>query len=147
VRDTLTRFGYEVETASDGLEAWNTLKDAEIPIVITDLEMPIEDGLTLCRRIRAAGFAHYTYVVLLTQHSARENLLAGLSSGADDFVGKPLDPEQLRVRLIVAQRIVTLERELRQLNKKLTALNQGLEMLSRVDPLTGAGIELRSKSR
>ena len=139
VRDTLTRFGYEVETASDGLEAWNLLKDAEIPIVITDLEMPVEDGLTLCRRIRSAAFDHYTYVILLTQYSARKNLLAGLSSGADDFVGKPLDPEQLRVRLIVAQRIVTLEQELRQLNKKLTALNQGLEMLNRVDPLTGAG--------
>lgn len=139
VRDTLTRFGYEVETASNGLEAWKILQSGEIPIVITDLEMPVEDGFTLCRRIRAAAFEHYTYVVLLTQHSARKNLLEGLSSGADDFVGKPLDPEQLRVRLIVAQRIVTLEQELRQLNKKLTALNQGLEVLSRVDPLTGAG--------
>ena len=136
---TLTRLGYEVETASDGLAAWNKLKDTEIPIVITDLEMPVEDGLTLCRRIRSAGFDHYTYVVLLTQHAARENLLEGLSAGADDFVGKPLDPEQLRVRLIVAQRIVTLEQELRQLNKRLTTLNQGLEVLSRVDPLTGAG--------
>lgn len=139
VRDTLTHFGYEVETASNGLEAWNILKDADIPVVITDLEMPVEDGLTLCKRIRAAAFDHYTYVILLTQHSARKNLLAGLSAGADDFVGKPLDPEQLRVRLIVAQRIVTLEQELRQLNNKLTALNQGLEVLSRVDPLTGAG--------
>lgn len=139
VRDTLTRFGYEVETASNGLEAWKILQSGEIPIVITDLEMPVEDGLTLCRRIRAAAFEHYTYVVLLTQHSARKNLLEGLSSGADDFVGKPLDSEQLRVRLIVAQRIVTLEQELRQLNGRLTAVNQGLEMLSRVDPLTGAG--------
>ncbi|MDA0203892.1 MAG: diguanylate cyclase [Acidobacteria bacterium] len=139
VRDTLRRFGYEVETASDGLAAWNKLKDAEIPIVVTDLDMPVEDGLTLCRRIRAAAFSHYTYVVLLTQHSARKNLLEGMSAGADDFVSKPLDPEQLRVRLIVAQRIVTLERELRELNKKLTTLNQGLEVLSRVDPLTGAG--------
>ena len=139
VRATLTRFGYEVETATDGLAAWNKLKDAEIPIVVTDLDMPVENGLTLCRRIRAAAFSHYTYVVLLTQHSARKNLLEGMSAGADDFVGKPLDPEQLRVRLIVAQRIVTLERELRELNKKLTAVNQGLEVLSRVDPLTGAG--------
>ena len=139
VHKTLTNFGYEVETASDGLAAWNKLKDDEIPIVITDLDMPVEDGLTLCRRIRAAAFGHYTYVVLLTQHAARKNLLEALSAGADDFVGKPLDPEQLRVRLIVAQRIVTLEQELRQLNTRLTVHNQGLEVLSRVDPVTGAG--------
>jgi diguanylate cyclase (GGDEF)-like protein len=139
VRNTLTRFGYDVETASDGLVAWNKLKDADIPIVITDLEMPVEDGLTLCKRIRAGALGHYTYVVLLTQHSDRKNLLEALSAGADDLVGKPLDPEQLRVRLIVAQRIVALEQELRELNGKLTALNQGLEVLSRVDALTGAG--------
>lgn len=139
VRNALTRFGYDVETASDGLAAWNKLKDADIPIVITDLEMPVEDGLTLCKRIRAGALGHYTYVVLLTQHSDRKNLLEALSAGADDFVGKPLDPDQLRARLMVAQRIVTLEQEMRDLNEKLTALNQGLEVLSRVDALTGAG--------
>lgn len=139
VRQALTRFGYEVETASNGKEAWSILGDSETPIVVTDLEMPVEDGLALCKRIRSAEFNHYTYIVLLTHHKERENLLTALSAGADDFVGKPLDAEQLRARLLVAQRIVTLERELRELNSQLVKRNAGLEVLSRVDPLTGAG--------
>lgn len=139
VSNALTRFGYEVETAADGLSAWNKLLAAEIPVVVTDLEMPVEDGLSLCRRIRSAAFSHYTYIVLLTHRSGRKNLLDALAAGADDFVGKPLDPDQLRARLIVAQRIVTLERELRQLNRQLMERNQGLKTLSRVDALTGAG--------
>lgn len=139
VSSALGRLGYEVETAADGLAAWNKLLEVEIPVVVTDLEMPVEDGLTLCRRIRLAAFSHYTYIVLLTHRSDRKNLLEALSAGADDFVGKPLDLDQIRARLIVAQRIVTLEQELRQLNSKLMEHNQGLKTLSRVDPLTGAG--------
>jgi diguanylate cyclase (GGDEF)-like protein len=139
VSNALKRFGYDVETAADGLAAWNKLLNEDIPVVITDLEMPCEDGLTLCRRIRSGSFSHYTYIVLLTHLSGRKNLLEALAAGADDFVGKPLDPDQLRARLIVAQRIVTLERELRQLNSQLMEHNQGLKTLSRVDLLTGAG--------
>jgi diguanylate cyclase (GGDEF)-like protein len=139
VSNALTRFGYEVETAADGLSAWNKLLGTETPVVVTDLEMPVEDGLSLCRRIRSAAFFHYTYIVLLTHRSDRKNLLEALAAGADDFVGKPLDPDQLRARLIVAQRIVTLEQELRQLNRQLMERNQGLKTLSRVDALTGAG--------
>jgi diguanylate cyclase (GGDEF)-like protein len=139
VSNALTRFGYEVETATDGLSAWNKLREIEIPVVVADLEMPGEDGLSLCRRIRSAAFSHYTYIVLLTHHSERDNLLEALSAGVDDFIGKPLDPDQIRARLVVAQRIVTLERELRQLNSQLMERNQGLKALNRVDPLTGAG--------
>src|SRR5690606_23196612 len=130
--------GYDVTTAADGLAAWHKLLEAEIPVVVTDLEMPVEDGLSLCRRIRSADFSHYTYIVLLTHRSDRKNLLEALAAGADDFVGKPLDHDQIRARLIVAQRIVTLEQELRQLNSQLMEYNQGLRTLSRVDPLTGA---------
>lgn len=139
VSNALTRFGYEVETAADGLSAWNKLLGAEVPVVVTDLEMPVEDGLSLCRRIRSASFSHYTYIVLLTHRSDRENLIEALAAGADDFVGKPLDADQLRARLIVAQRIVTLEQELRQVNRQLEERNQGLKTQSRVDALTGAG--------
>ena len=139
VSHALTRFGYEVQTATNGLEAWNQLEAEEIPIVVADLEMPVEDGLALCKRIRAAEFRHYTYVVLLTHHEERETLMTAWSSGVDDFVNKPLDAAQLRVRLIVAHRIVTLERELRERNNQLAQANAGLEVLSRVDALTGAG--------
>ena len=123
VSNALTRFGYEVETAADGLSAWNKLLDAEIPVVVTDLEMPVVDGLSLCRRIRSAAFSHYTYIVLLTHRSDRKNLWEALAAGADDFVGKPLDPDQIRARLIGAQCIVTLEQELRQLNSQLGECN------------------------
>jgi two-component system cell cycle response regulator len=139
VRHALTRFGYDVETATNGAEAWNLLQAEDIPIVVTDLEMPVEDGVALCKRIRATDLGHYTYVILLTDHSERETLRTAWSSGVDDFVSKPLDAERLRVRLIVAQRIVALERELRERNSQLVRANAGLEVRSRVDALTGAG--------
>lgn len=139
VERALAQFGYEVDTASNGAEAWRLLGTEEIPIVVTDLDMPVEDGLRLCQRIRSAEFCHYTYVVLLTHHSERDTLMSAWSAGVDDFVSKPLDAEQLRVRLLVGQRIVTLERELRERNNQLVRTNAGLEVLSRVDALTGAG--------
>jgi DNA-binding response OmpR family regulator len=75
----------------------------------------------LCRRVRARGPVAYTYVILLTAHEGSEEYRKGMEAGADDFLGKPLDPEELQARLRVAERILALEREVERLSERLKA--------------------------
>ncbi len=132
-------FGYQTTVTGDGKQAWEALQNDPAPIVVTDWSMPVMDGLELCRRIRANGSDRYTYVIFLTGRHEREHVLSVLSCGADDFIAKPLDTEELRVRLLVGQRIVTLERELREANVRLLEENEDLAKRSRVDALMGIG--------
>ena len=139
VAKAVESFGYEAIVARNGKEAWDTLQTNPVPIVLTAWAMPIVDGLELCQRIRSAAFSHYTYVIVLTGLVEREHVPSVLSYGADDFIAKPLDNEELRVRLLVGQRIVTLDRELRKTNVRLQEENADLAMRSRVDAVTGIG--------
>jgi phosphoserine phosphatase RsbU/P len=107
--------GYEVSTAEHGREAWDALRVARIPVVISDWYMPELDGPELCRRIRARPDEPYVYFILVTARGGKEQYLAGMEAGADDFITKPVDPDELRARLTVAQRIMGLRRELQQL--------------------------------
>jgi DNA-binding response OmpR family regulator len=107
--------GYEVRTADHGREAWDALRVARIPVVISDWYMPELDGPELCRRIRARPNEPYVYFILVTARGGKEQYLAGMEAGADDFVAKPVDPDELRARLTVAQRILGLRRDLQQL--------------------------------
>lgn len=139
IAETVRSFGYEVEISSDAAEAWRAIERSRPPIVVTDLQMVGESGEDLCRRIRGAPLQAYTYVIVLTQFSEREHLVGALSAGADDFIGKPFDPEELRVRLLAAERIINLETRLREANSDLQAKNDQLEASSRTDALTGLG--------
>jgi CheY-like chemotaxis protein len=107
--------GYEVTTAEHGREAWDALQVARIPVVVSDWYMPELDGPELCRRIRARPTEPYVYFILITAGGGKEQYLAGMDAGADDFITKPVDPDELRARLTVAQRILGLRRELQQL--------------------------------
>ena len=107
--------GYEVTTAEHGREAWDALRVARIPVVISDWYMPELDGPDLCRRIRARPNEPYVYFILITARGGKEQYLAGMDAGADDFITKPVDSDELRARLTVAQRILGLRRELQQL--------------------------------
>jgi DNA-binding response OmpR family regulator len=107
--------GYEVSTADHGREAWDALRITRIPVVISDWYMPELDGPELCRRIRARPNEPYVYFVLITGRGGKAHYLAGMEAGADDFITKPVDPDELRARLTVAQRILGLRRELQQL--------------------------------
>src|SRR5213080_2562524 len=107
--------GYEVRLAEHGREAWDTLQVARIPVVICDWYMPEMDGPELCRRIRARRDQPYVYFILITSRGGREQYLAGMRAGADDFLTKPVDADQLGARLTVAERILGLRRELQQL--------------------------------
>ena len=105
----LASLGHEVETASNGREAFELMKRDDYRVVITDKEMPEVDGFELCRQIRERHLGSYVYVIMLTSHNAHEDLIEGLRSGADDFITKPFEPDELTVRLKVAERIISLE--------------------------------------
>jgi signal transduction histidine kinase len=113
--ELVTRLGHDVVTAVSGREAWRIFHQEHVPLVISDWMMPDLDGLELTRRIRAENRARYTYVILLTALSGKENYLEAMRVGADDFVTKPLDADQLHARLRVAARVLRLQRELVQL--------------------------------
>ncbi len=121
---TLTRalemLGHEVLGARDGQEAWKIFAAQEPPLVVTDWIMPGLEGPDLIRRIRAAPRKRYTYIVLLTVLSGTGKLIEGLDAGADDFITKPLDREQLRARLHVAERVLALQGEMLQLQSLLS---------------------------
>lgn len=95
LRRTLERMGHEVTVAGDGEEAWEVVRGGDVPLLISDWMMPKLDGPGLCRRIRDAGSGRYTYIILLTSRESREDKLEGLRAGADDFLTKPPDPDEI----------------------------------------------------
>lgn len=121
--------GHECIAAADGDAAWKLYQQYQPQAVVTDLMMPGLDGLSLCRAIRAAGTDSYTYIVLVTSQGSREDVLAGLDAGADDYVTKPLDPFTLHTRLLVALRITSLHAD-------LARYRSALAEQARTDPLT-----------
>jgi signal transduction histidine kinase len=100
--------GHRCIAAADGDEAWQLYQEHRPQVVVTDLMMPGLDGFELCRAIRADESGSYTYLVLLTSHGAREDILEGMRAGADDYVTKPLDPFVLHTRLLAARRVTSL---------------------------------------
>lgn len=111
----LKSLGHEAVLASDGEAAWRALSDPELRTVVSDWRLPSLDGLELCRRIRQRG-GDYVCFILLTQLSATdENVDAALAAGVDDFLTKPVNVRELKVRLHVAQRLSGLTTEVRQL--------------------------------
>ena len=138
----LRRFGHEVTAANNGNAAREMFLKETFPLVITDWQMPGLDGLQFCRQIRAAGLPGYTYIIVLTAHNQRSEMLEGLAAGADEFVSKPFDPKELRVRLRNAERVLRLEEDLRLANDKLRQMNQHLRKMSRLDPLMEIGNRL-----
>ena len=120
----LANWGFSVSSAEDGEEALRILDGEDPPsIAIVDWMMPKLDGLEVCRRVRARKDRPYLYLLLLTAKSQKEEVAAGLEAGADDYVIKPFDPDELRARLKVGQRVVQLERTLA---KKVGDLEQAL---------------------
>ena len=111
----LRGMGHEVTVAADGREAWADLQFGHFPIVISDWQMPDMEGPELCRRLRARADARYTYFILVTATGGKQRYLEGMEAGADDFITKPVDMEELRARLKVAERILGLRRHVQQL--------------------------------
>jgi phosphoserine phosphatase RsbU/P len=112
---TLTRLGHSVALANDGAEALRAFGKCHVPLVITDMLMPEMDGLELCRRIRKADRSQYTYIILLTAVEGKSGYLKGMNAGADDFITKPFDNDVLAARISVAERILKLQSQVKQL--------------------------------
>ena len=106
---TLTCYGYAVTTVSNGREALELLRSGQYRIVVSDWEMPEMNGDELCRQVRARKWNSYVYIMLVTLFDGIDHVVEGLRAGADDFLSKPYHPEELRVRLRTAERILSLE--------------------------------------
>lgn len=126
----LRRAGHEVEVVENGLQALERLRQRLFPILLTDWEMPAMDGVALCRAVRAAQFDSYVYIILLTARDGKANVIEGLEAGADDYLTKPVNDQELAARLQTAQRILRLE-------QSLLAANDRNVLLSITDALTG----------
>jgi sigma-B regulation protein RsbU (phosphoserine phosphatase) len=122
----LRRSGYEVVEASNGAEAWEVLGHTPIRLVFTDWMMPEMNGLELIRRIRASDLGHYVYIILCTGKESKADLVEGISSGADDFLSKPADPDELRARLHAGERVIELEVKLAREKQELGEAYQSL---------------------
>lgn len=115
LRRILTAAGHEAVPFADGVRAWEAFRLEQFPVVISDWVMPGVDGLELTRMIRAEARPQYTYVILLTALAGKGSYLEGMNAGADDFITKPFDEEQLLARLRVAERILGLQGEVKRL--------------------------------
>src|SRR3954469_24644583 len=115
----LTHLGHEGRAAGDGASAWEMFQEAPAPLVILDINMPVLDGLEVCRRIRAHEAGKETFVLVVTARDGRDDLAAVLDAGADEYVLKPASPENLRARLQIAARRIAQDRARREVESEL----------------------------
>jgi diguanylate cyclase (GGDEF)-like protein len=127
----LVKWGFEVVVATNGLDALQLLERMDAPrLAVLDWMMPGLEGVQVCQRLRAATDRPYVYVLLLTARAQKEDLLHGLESGADDYLTKPFDAQELRARLHVGQRVLDLQ-------DRLIAVGDELLFRATHDNLTG----------
>ena len=139
LKATASKLGHECLDANDGSSAWDVLSSDRIDVLLTDWMMPGVDGPELCRRVRDELSDRYTYVVLITALGHREQVLEGMSAGADDYLIKPVDPFAVRTRLVAAERVTALHRQLVVIRAQLERANLELSERALTDPLTGLG--------
>ncbi|MBI5474624.1 MAG: response regulator [Ignavibacteriae bacterium] len=112
---TLRSLGHEVEETKDGHEAWAEYRLHHFNLIISDWLMPGMDGIELTKLVRSDNRQKYTYIIMLTSLEGKGRYLEGMEAGADDFINKPFDKETLAARLRVAERILNLQAEVKQL--------------------------------
>ncbi len=116
----LQKWNYRVTALKNGVDAWSILQQKDAPqMVILDWMMPGLDGIELCRRIRAQKSGRYKYVLLLTAKDSKEDVVAGLEAGADDYLTKPFDVNELRARVRAGQRVLRLQDALLKVQTEL----------------------------
>lgn len=143
LREAVERLGHEWREADDGDAGWLQYLDCRPQVILSDFVMPGKNGLELCRSVRSQPFDHYTYFILLSTLSQRDHILDGLRSGADDYLAKPVDVEDLELRLLAALRVTELHARLADQRHQLEVMSARLLEESRRDPLTQVGNRLR----
>lgn len=131
VEKFLVQWSYEVVVAKDGDEAWWVLQRDDAPtLAILDWMMPGMNGLEICRAVRKRTGHPYIYILLLTAKSQKQDIVEGMEAGADDYLTKPFDPDELRVRLRAGRRILDLQ-------DHLLSMREAMRFPGTHDPLTG----------
>jgi DNA-binding response OmpR family regulator len=145
LKSSLERLGHDVLVAYDGHQAWDVLQqDGTIAMAILDWMMPGADGLDLCRLIRQDAAHALLYVIMLTARTGQSDVVTAIDAGADDYLTKPFDPEELRARVGVGLRIVTLQRGLAERVLDLQAALSKVKQLSGLLPICSYCKRIRS---
>jgi sigma-B regulation protein RsbU (phosphoserine phosphatase) len=132
----LSHWGFEALEAKNGLEAWEALRAPDSPrLAVLDWMMPGMDGLEVCRLVRSLDREDPVYIIMLTARAAKEDLVAGLRGGADDYITKPFDKEELRARLYVGQRMVELQCRLTERVRELEEAIANIRLLQGLLPI------------
>jgi adenylate cyclase len=126
----LGRWGHDVVAVSDGTEAWQAFHAGKFDIVVSDWDMPGVTGVELIQRIRASVDQPFVYIIMLTSRTLTEDLVTGIDAGADDFLTKPFDKSELKVRLLAGERFVRLERDLTQRSEELEVAQGDMRALA-----------------
>ncbi|MDA0738831.1 MAG: response regulator [Nitrospirae bacterium] len=133
VVSALTRGGNQVVEAEDGVQAWEALQDPNAPrLAILDWMMPGLDGLQLCRDLKGASDGKNRYLILVTAKAERQDVVKGLEAGADDYIVKPFDAEELRARVRVGFRVLDLQEKLAQ---RVDDLEQAISQIKQLQGL------------
>ena len=133
---TLNRWHYETTVVSDGTQAWAYLGAATAPtLAILDWMMPGMDGPDVCRRVRADLPLANMYLLLVTARESRGDVIAGLDAGADDYIIKPFDPDELRARVAVGVRVLGLQQKLAERVAELQAALTNVKQLHGLLPI------------
>ncbi|MGH7297155.1 MAG: GGDEF domain-containing response regulator [Polyangiaceae bacterium] len=135
--------GHACRCASSGLEALRMHSEKAADVVVSDWRMDGIDGIELCRRVRALDRGTYTYLLFVTGLASKREVVDAVRAGADDYLPKPIDLDELEARLIAAQRVVTAYRTLAKRNLVLRHDSHAFFRAARVDPLTGIANRLR----
>ena len=116
---TLRALGHEAELAKDGASAWSRLAHGGYRVVVSDWRMPGLDGLDFCRMVREHGGDYVYFILISTTKITKESREAALAAGVDDFLAKPVDPDELGMRLHVAERIIGFATQVKKLESFL----------------------------
>jgi len=132
---TLIKANHDVIAVEDGVIALESIQKEAPDMLITDWMMPDLDGVELCRRVRALNLPSYVYIILLTALTQRGNIIQGLDAGADDYITKPFERTELLARVRAGERVIHLERSLRQKNSELSEALANVKQLKGLLPI------------
>jgi sigma-B regulation protein RsbU (phosphoserine phosphatase) len=133
---TLGKWGYEVISTTDGVQALEALSQPDAPsLAVLDWMMPGLDGAEVCRRVRSLGADRLLYIILLTAKGRKEDIVQGLTAGADDYIIKPFDRSELKARINVGERILRLQAELAAHVKELELALANVKLLQGLLPI------------